>query len=98
MTQAVSEEPTSTDVDLTLYRLHGCPFCERVVRTLDELDVRYHSRFVEAKHAERNVVKRLSGSREVPVIVDHNTGVTMGESPRIVKYLYNTYRNRGEDR
>ncbi len=95
MTQAVPEEPASVDADLTLYRLQGCPFCERVVRTLDELDVNYHSRFIEAMHADRDVIKRLSGSREVPVIVDHNTGVTMGESAQIVKYLYNTYRNRG---
>jgi glutaredoxin len=92
MTQSVPEEPASTDVDLTLYRLQGCPFCERVVRTLEDLEVSYHSRFIEPMHSDRNVVKRLSGSREVPVIVDHNTGVTMGESARIVKYLYGTYR------
>ncbi|MFB6086372.1 MAG: glutathione S-transferase N-terminal domain-containing protein [Halodesulfurarchaeum sp.] len=96
MTQAVPEEPASVDVDLTLYRLQGCPFCERVVRTLDDLDVTYHSRFIGPMHSERNVIKRLSGSREVPVIVDHNTGVTMGESARIVKYLHDTYRRRGE--
>ena len=92
MTESVPEEPASVDADLTLYRLQGCPFCERVVRTLQDLEVSYHSRFVEPMHSDRNVVKRLSGSREVPVIVDHNTGVTMGESARIVKYLYNTYR------
>lgn len=92
MTQAVPEEPPSADVDLTLYRLQGCPFCERVVRTLEDLDVSYHSRFIQARHSERNVIKQLSGSREVPVIVDHNTGVSMGESGRIVKYLYDTYR------
>lgn len=97
MTATVPEEPASVDVDLTLYRLQGCPFCERVVRTLEDLGVSYHSRFVQAPHSERGVVKRLTGSREVPVIVDHNTGVVMGESPRIVKYLYATYRNRGAE-
>lgn len=97
MTQAVPDEPPSVDADLTLYRLQGCPFCERVVRTLEDLDVNYHSRFIQANHSERNVVKQLSGDREVPMIVDHNTGVAMGESPRIVKYLYNTYRDRGTE-
>jgi len=92
MTQAIPEEPASVDADLTLYRLHGCPFCERVVTTLDDLDVDYHSRFIEAMHSERDLIERIAGSREVPVIVDHNTGVAMGESSRIVKYLYNTYR------
>ncbi|MFB6109256.1 MAG: glutathione S-transferase N-terminal domain-containing protein [Halodesulfurarchaeum sp.] len=93
MTAEVPAEPASGN-DITLYRLQGCPFCERVVRTLEELDVTYHSRFVEAKHSERDVIKRLSGSREVPVIVDHTTGVTMGESSRIVKYLHETYRGQ----
>ena len=93
MAQAAPEEPDG-GADLTLYRLQGCPFCERVVRTLKDLDVDYRSRFVEAKHSERDVVQRISGNREVPVIVDHNTGVTMGESARIVKYLYKTYRGQ----
>lgn len=44
-------DAVSTDVPaITLYRLQACPFCERVVRTLDEYDLDYHSRFVEAIH------------------------------------------------
>jgi len=76
---------------ITLYRLQACPFCERVVRKLDEYDLDYHSRFVEPMHSDRNVVKRVSGSRTVPAIVDENTGVTMSESANIVEYLDKTY-------
>ena len=76
---------------ITLYRLQACPFCERVVRKLDEYDLEYHSRFVEAMHSKRDVVKRASGKRTVPVIVDENTGVTMSESANIVEYLKRTY-------
>jgi glutathione S-transferase len=76
---------------ITLYRLQACPFCERVVRKLDEYDLDYRSRFVEAMHAERDVVKRISGSRTVPAIVDEETGVTMSESANIVEYLDATY-------
>lgn len=79
------------DTALTLYRLQACPFCERVVRVLDDLDVAYRSRFVEPLHSKRNVVKRLTGARTVPAIDDPNTGVTMGESARIVEYLERTY-------
>lgn len=82
---------SGSEPSLTLYRLQGCPFCERVVRTLADLDLEYHSRFVEAMHSERTVVKRLTGSREVPVLVDRETGVTMGESGHIVQYLHDTY-------
>ncbi|EMA05950.1 MULTISPECIES: glutaredoxin family protein [Haloferax] len=76
---------------ITLYRLQACPYCERVVRTLDEQGLAYQSRFVEPMHSDRNVVKRVSGKRSVPAIVDDNTGVTMSESANIVEYLENTY-------
>jgi glutathione S-transferase len=83
-----------SESDITLYRLQACPFCERVVRKLDEYDLDYQSRFVEPMHSDRDVVKRLSGKRTVPAIVDENTGVTMSESANIVAYLERTY---GED-
>jgi glutathione S-transferase len=87
----MSESPSTDEPAITLYRLQACPFCERVVRTLDEYDLDYRSRFVEAMHSERDVVKRISGKRTVPAIVDGNTGVTMSESANIVEYLHSTY-------
>jgi glutathione S-transferase len=80
---------------ITLYRLQACPFCERVVRTLDEYGLAYRSRFVEPLHSKRDAVKRESGVRTVPVIVDDNTGVTMAESANIVSYLEETYGENG---
>lgn len=82
------------DPALTLYRLQACPFCERVVRILQDYDIEYQSRFVEPLHSKRDVVKRESGVRTVPVLVDERTGVTMAESANIVEYLEATY---GED-
>ena len=79
------------DTPITLYRLQACPFCERVVRRLDDLDLAYRSRFVEPLHSRRNAVKRLTGARTVPAIVDETTGVTMSESANIVEYLEATY-------
>ncbi|MGQ4554501.1 glutathione S-transferase N-terminal domain-containing protein [Halobellus sp. GM3] len=87
----MSGSASTTDPSITLYRLQACPFCERVVRKLTEYDLDYRSRFVEAMHSERDVVKRISGKRTVPAIVDENTGVTMSESANIVEYLENTY-------
>jgi glutathione S-transferase len=82
---------TTDDATITFYRLQACPFCERVVRKLNEYKLDYTSRFVEPMHSERNVVKRVSGKRTVPAIVDENTGVTMSESANIVEYLDQTY-------
>ena len=87
MNEADDEPP------ITVYRLQACPYCERVIRTLDELDLPFRSRFVEPMHSERNVVKRISGKRTVPAIVDERTGVTMSESANIVDYLERTYGN-----
>ncbi|SDY00032.1 glutathione S-transferase N-terminal domain-containing protein [Halobellus clavatus] len=86
---------SESDPQITLYRLQACPFCERVVRVLNDLDLSYQSRFVEPMHSDRNVVKRVSGKRSVPAIVDENTGVTMSESANIVEYLQNTYGEGG---
>lgn len=83
---ATGDEPA-----ITFYRLQACPYCERVTRKLDEYDLDYRSRFVEPMHSERNVVKRLTGKRTVPAIVDENTGVTMSESANIVAFLDRTY-------
>ena len=76
---------------ITLYRLQACPYCERVVRRLDELDLEYRSRLIEPLHSRRNAIKRTSGVRTVPVIVDERTGVTMAESANVVEYLDRTY-------
>jgi glutathione S-transferase len=84
-------QSTDGDPDITLYRLQACPSCERVVRKLKEYDLDYRSRFVEPMHSDRNVVKRISGKRTVPAIVDETTGVTMSESGNIVEYLDRTY-------
>jgi glutathione S-transferase len=82
------------DDTITLYRLQGCPFCERVVRSLQDNGVEYESRFVEARHSRRDAVQRISGARTVPAIVDENTGVTMSESANIVEYVETTYGQR----
>ena len=88
---------SESDPAITVYRLQACPFCERVVRTLDDLGVAYRSRFVEARHSRRDAVKRLTGARTVPAIVDEDTGVTMSESANIVRYLEKTYGDHETD-
>jgi glutathione S-transferase len=80
---------------ITVYRLQACPYCERVIRTLNDLGLEYDSRFVEARHSRRDVVKRVSGKRTVPALVDERTGVTMSESAAIVDYLEATYGSGG---
>ncbi|WP_254271466.1 glutaredoxin family protein [Haloarcula marina] len=75
----------------TLYQLDGCPYCEKVADRLDELDVDYESIWVDALHSDRDEVKRVSGQRGVPVLVDDEYGVTMAESERILEFANATY-------
>lgn len=76
---------------VTLYQLEGCPYCERVADRLDELEVDYESVWVEGLHSKRDEVKRISGQRQVPVLVDDDRGITMAESERILDYLETSY-------
>lgn len=76
---------------MTLYRLHGCPYCERVIDWLDDHDVPYRSRFVAGEHSRRDEVARVAGTRSVPLLIDPDTGVTMPQSGAILEYLAKTY-------
>lgn len=76
---------------IMLYELDGCPWCEKVVERLEALGLEYESVWVDALHSARDEVKRVSGQRVVPVLVDDETGVTMAESARIIEYLETTY-------
>lgn len=78
-------------MSLTLYQLEGCPYCEKVAERLETLDLEYESVWVEGLHSRRDEVKRISGQRQVPVLIDDNHGVTMAESDRILDYLNTSY-------
>jgi glutaredoxin len=80
-------------MSITLYQLDGCPYCERVADRLSELDVEYESIWVEPLHSDRDEVKRVSGQRAVPVLIDDRYGVTMAESDRILEFLNTTYHD-----
>ncbi|WP_435154747.1 glutaredoxin family protein [Haladaptatus sp. DFWS20] len=72
---------------ITLYSLDGCPYCEKVHDALDDAGIEYETEWVEALHSKRNEVKRVSGQRGVPVLVNDESGVTMAESEKIVAYV-----------
>ncbi|SEA09625.1 Glutaredoxin [Haloplanus vescus] len=75
---------------LTLYALDGCPYCEKAHDALQDHGVDYETVWVEGLHSTRNEVKRVSGQRGVPVVVDDERGVTMAESANILEYVDRT--------
>lgn len=70
-----------------LYALDGCPWCEKVSDALDDAGIEYETEWVDALHSDRNGVKRVSGQRGVPVLIDEGRGVTMAESANILEYV-----------
>ncbi|PYZ03225.1 NrdH-redoxin [Halogeometricum sp. wsp3] len=72
-------------MSLTLYQLDGCPYCEKVADRLDELGIE-STASGRALHSKRDEVKRVSGQRGVPVLVDDDRVVTMAESDRILEF------------
>ncbi|WP_435095145.1 glutaredoxin family protein [Halarchaeum sp. P4] len=77
-------------MSLTLYALEGCPYCQKVHDALDEHGIDYETEWTGALHSERDEVKRVSGQRAVPVLVDEERGVTMPESANILQYVEKT--------
>jgi glutaredoxin len=78
--------------NLELYELEGCPYCAKVKRKLEDLELEYESHMVPRSHGERTEVKELSGQTGVPVLVDNDNGIEgMPESDDIVAYLDRTY-------
>lgn len=76
---------------ITLYQLDGCPYCERVVERLTDINVDYETVWVEGLHSKRDEVRRVSGQRLVPVLIDDDYGVTMAESDNILAFLDRMY-------
>ena len=72
---------------MRLYALDGCPWCEKVSDALDDAGIEYETEWVDALHSDRDEVKRVSGQRGVPVLIDEERGVTMSESANILEYV-----------
>lgn len=78
--------------DLTLYNLRGCPFCKRVKDVLAQLGLEYDEIQVAPFRMMRKEVKRLSGQRRVPVLVDGEH--VIADSQAICGYLASRYGSR----
>jgi anaphase-promoting complex subunit 7 len=77
---------------LELYSMEGCAACRRVRHVLTELDLDFvHRSCPRGASANRQALERLGGRRQVPFLVDPNTGTHLYESRDIVLYLETTY-------
>lgn len=77
-------------MSIRVYALEGCPYCETVKSALETHAIEYETIEVDALHSQRNAVKRVSGQRAVPVLIDEEREVTMAESENILEYIEST--------
>jgi glutathione S-transferase len=75
--------------NIILYQADWCGYCARVRAKLAELQLDYKKVDVPAPHAERTVVREVSGQTSIPVMVDGD--VVLTDDDDIIPYLEKIY-------
>jgi len=79
---------------LTLYNLHGCPYCAIVRLRLGQLGLSYNLREQPANRPDRKEVLAVSGQPTVPVLVISRPGrpdEVLSDENEILRYLDERY-------
>lgn len=76
---------------IVLYHLEYCPFCEKVIRKLEDLDLEYKSKEITEEKYKKELAKKRDGSTTVPYIEIDGEG--MGESDEIIAMLDERFGN-----
>jgi glutathione S-transferase len=76
---------------LEIYQKEGCPYSKKVRARLSELGLSWVAHSAEPGTRSAEVLEKLSGSQQVPFLVDAERGVMMPESDDIIEYLNQNY-------
>lgn len=76
---------------LELFSYENNPYARIVREALCELELPYILQNVGEGSRREKILMDLSGSKEVPFIIDPNTGTKMGDYKKILDYLFQTY-------
>jgi glutaredoxin 3 len=75
--------------NIVLYQAEWCGYCARVRAKLTDLLLDYKVVNVPANHAQRTLVREVSGQTGIPVMVDGD--VVLDDDDDIIPYLEKTY-------
>ena len=75
---------------INLYYLSTCPYCKKVIDFLDSNNIEYKLLDIN-EHENFNKLLKIGKKRQVPFIIDTNTGNVMYESADIIEYLNEEY-------
>ncbi len=70
---------------LELFILETCPYCKKVMKFMDENNIKYRKIDIANKESEESLIK-IGGKRQVPFMVDKDRNIQMYESSDIIEY------------
>jgi glutathione S-transferase len=79
-----------------LYQAEWCPHSRRVRQRFTELGVSFVARQVPAEPADREELRRKTGSDEIPALVAEDGTVVNEDADRIIHYLDQRYSERAD--
>jgi len=71
---------------LLLYKMETCPYCQKVIKHLEEKSVEYRSLDI-SDPVNLDELLHLGGEEQVPFLVDTDHNAKMYESDDIIQYL-----------
>ena len=71
---------------ILLYKMDGCPYCEKVLRALEEKHLEFRSLDI-SDIVNKDELLHLGGEEQVPFLVDTEHNAKMYESGDIIQYL-----------
>lgn len=75
---------------INLFYLSTCPYCKKVIDFLDDNNLEYKLLDIN-EHENFNKLLKIGKKRQVPFMIDTNTGNVMYESADIIEYLTKEY-------
>jgi glutathione S-transferase len=79
-----------------LYQAEWCPHSHRVRQRFTELGVSFIARPVPAERADREELRRKTGSDEIPALLLEDGTAISGDAEEIIGYLNEHYSERSD--
>ncbi len=77
-----------------LFQAEWCPYSRRVRQRFTELGVSFVARPVPAERADREELRRKTGSDEIPALLLEDGSAISGDTDEIIAYLDERYSDR----
>ncbi|HUA49208.1 MAG TPA: glutathione S-transferase N-terminal domain-containing protein [Solirubrobacteraceae bacterium] len=79
-----------------LYQAEWCPYSSRVRQRFTELGVSFVARPVPADRADREELRRKTGTDQIPALLLEDGSAISGDAEEIIAYLDKRYSDRAD--